>query len=108
MLFAVIQEHGQAWDASRPLREQQEWAAHAEFMDALDDEGFVVLGGPLGDERALFIDRALLIVEADSEAAVRQRLEPDPWIQMGLLKVGSVQPWVILLGNPKRLPPRDT
>ena len=103
MLFAVIQEHGQEWDESRTLREQQEWAAHAEFMDALADEGFIVLGGPLGDERALMIDRALLIIEADSEATVRKRLEPDPWIQMNLLKVGSVQPWVILLGDPKRL-----
>jgi uncharacterized protein YciI len=103
MLFAAIQEHGQEWDESRTLREQREWAAHAEFMDALADEGFIVLGGPLGDERALMIDRALLIIEADSEATVRRRLEPDPWIQMGALKVGSVQPWVILLGDPKRL-----
>jgi uncharacterized protein len=105
MLFAVIHEHGTAWDGSRTLREQEGWDAHAAFMDALADQGFIVLGGPLGDQRALMVDRALLIIEAGTEAEVRTRLEADPWKPMKLLEVASVEPWVILLGDPRRLAP---
>jgi uncharacterized protein YciI len=94
MYFAVIRERGQAWDASRSMRAQDRWTEHAAFMDALADEGFVVQGGPLGDE-ALF----LLIVDAESVVAVRARLAADPWVPMGLLRIGSVEPWEILLGR---------
>jgi hypothetical protein len=45
--FAVTVAHGPAWDASRPMREQDEWHAHARYMDQLVDEGFIVLGGPV-------------------------------------------------------------
>jgi uncharacterized protein YciI len=105
MLFAVIHEHGPAWDTSRTMREQEAWDAHATFMDALADEGFIVLGGPLGDRRALMVDRALLIVDAGTEAEVRTHLDGDPWKPMKLLEVASVEPWVILLGDPARLAP---
>jgi uncharacterized protein YciI len=105
MLFAVMHEHGPAWDGSRTMREQDAWDEHAAFMDQLADEGFIVLGGPLGDERGLMVNRALLIVEAASEEEVRTRLQADPWKPMKLLEIGSVEPWVILLGDPRRLAP---
>ena len=51
-LFAVILRHGTAWQASRSLEEQEDWEAHRCFMNALEEEGFVMLGGPLeGDGR---------------------------------------------------------
>ena len=59
------------------------------------DDGFVVLGGPLGDDR-----RVLLVVEADAEDAVAARLAADPWWSMGLLRLVDIQPWQILLGTP--------
>jgi hypothetical protein len=31
------------------MREQDCWDEHATFMDALADEGSVILGGPLGE-----------------------------------------------------------
>ena len=31
--FAVSLVHGPAWDAARPLREQEAWAEHATYMD---------------------------------------------------------------------------
>jgi hypothetical protein len=43
--FAVTVEHGPAWDDSRPMRAQDEWDAHARYMDELVDEGSIVLGG---------------------------------------------------------------
>jgi hypothetical protein len=63
--FVVTEERGPSWDASRPRREQDGWDAHAAFMDALVEDGFVVLGGPLGDGL-----RVLLVTGAASERHV--------------------------------------
>ena len=46
-LFAVTRSRGPAWQAERPMEEQEEWRAHAVFMNALHRDGFIVLGGPL-------------------------------------------------------------
>ena len=73
---------------------QASWDDHAEFMNGLADEGFVVLGGPLGDGR-----ETLLIVDAETEDAVLARLAADPWTGMELLRVATVTPWEILLGG---------
>jgi uncharacterized protein YciI len=92
--FAVMREVGPRWDSTKPLREQEAWADHAAFMNALDDEGFVVIGGPVGGG-----PRTLLMVEAASEDEIRRRLGEDPWAPLGLLTVASVESWEILLGN---------
>ncbi len=75
------------------MPEQEKWAEHAAFMNALADDGFVVLGGPLGDGA-----RILLIIDADSEGAIQKRLAADPWTPMGLLRIAKVERWEILLG----------
>jgi hypothetical protein len=41
----------------------------------------------------------MLVVEADSEREARARMEPDPWAPMGVLGIGSVQPWTIWLDS---------
>ena len=92
--FAVLRERGPAWDHSRPLTEQQRWDEHAAFMNALTDDGFVVLGGPLGDGNT-----TLLIVRAENEEAIHERLAADPWTPMRLLRAARVEPWQILLGH---------
>ncbi len=74
------------------MREQALWPEHARFMNALAAEGFVVLGGPLGDG-----EDVLLVIHADSEASLRARLAADPWTEAGLLQVARVEPWTILL-----------
>ena len=89
--WAVLRTRGPCWDQSRKLREQDEWDAHAAFMENLAAEGFVVLGGPLGD------DHVLLIVDAESEDEIVPRLAPDPWVPMELLEVESVRRWTVLL-----------
>jgi uncharacterized protein YciI len=63
-------------------------------MNALVDDGFVVLGGPLGDG-----PQVLLIVDAESEDAVHARLAADPWTPMRLLRVARVEAWRILIGD---------
>ncbi len=91
MYFVVLRRSGREWDPTRPLEEQSEWDAHAAFMDGLVDVGFVLLGGPLADEY-----RVVLIVEADSEDAVRTTLLRDPWSGTHLV-VDSVDAWTIRL-----------
>jgi len=62
-------------------------------MDSLVDEGFIVLGGPLGNDGEI-----LHAISAPSEEAVRQRLAEDNWAQNAMLTVTSVESWTILLG----------
>ncbi len=96
-MFVVTVVHGPSWDASRQTREQDAWDEHAEFMDALVDDGFVVLGGPIGDG-----ERVVLVVEAADERMIRARLDADPWAWMGLLKIGAIEPWTIWLDGRRR------
>jgi hypothetical protein len=91
-MFLVVQRRtGPRWDASLPLDEQSDFAAHAAFMDGLVDSGFVVLGGPLEDEV-----RVALAVEAESAADVRATLARDPWIGSHL-EVDTIDRWTIRL-----------
>jgi uncharacterized protein YciI len=91
MFHVVLLRSGPKWDPSRPLEEQSGWDAHASFMDGLVDDGFIVLGGPLGDEH-----RVVHVVEAESEAEIRATLARDPWSESHL-RVDSIDPWTIRL-----------
>jgi uncharacterized protein YciI len=76
------------------MREQDGWEAHARFMDDLVASGFVVLGGPLEGDREV-----LLVVDAASEDAVRERFSADPWVANGMLQLASVERWTVLLDS---------
>ena len=90
---------GPAWDDSRGRREQDGWDAHAAFMDALVEEGLVVLGGPIGEGDG---ENALLVVDARDEETIRARLGEDPWAE-DLLRVESIRPWSVWLVGARRL-----
>ena len=91
MFLVLLRRSGPQWDASRPLEEQSDWAAHAAFMDGLVDEGFIVLGGPLADDV-----RVAHAVEAESEDGIRATLARDPWSETHLL-IDTIEPWTIRL-----------
>jgi uncharacterized protein len=93
--FAVTRERGPSWDHARPMREQDGWDAHATFMDALADEGFIFLGGPLGEGDRRFLH----IVEAPSAEAIHERLAADPWARSEQLTTVDIVPWQILLSS---------
>jgi len=100
MFHVVLRRSGPRWDPARPLEEQDGWKAHAAFMDGLVDAGFLVLGGPLGDER-----RVVHAVEAASEDEVRATLARDPWSGTHL-EVQAIEPWTIRLdARARALPP---
>ena len=62
-------------------------------MDALAEEGFVVLGGPVGE---IDTGPALLVVHAESEEAIRERLAGDPWAEE-LLTIERIELWSVWL-----------
>jgi hypothetical protein len=96
-VFVVEHSNGPGYDRSRGRREQEQWDEHAAFMDALVDDGFVVLGGPLGNG-----DTVLLVVEALDEAEIRSRLAEDPWEPLRILEIERITPWAIWLDGRKR------
>ena len=93
-LFAVTRTRGPNWNANVPLERQDDWRGHADFMNALHAEGFVVLGGPLegtGD--------VLLIIRAKSPREIYRQLEADSWTKRDLLRVKHILPWTLRLGS---------
>ena len=95
--YLVTESHGPAWDAGCPRRAQEGFHEHAAFMDALVDEGTILLGGPVGDD--VDTGDALLVVAADNEAAVHAALAADPW-QGTVLSTTRVQLWSLWLRPP--------
>jgi len=93
--FVVIEEQEPGWDPKHEMREQKGWTDHAKFMDALETEHFVVLGGPLKYSK----HRVMLIANASSEQELRRRLADDPWMRTGVLRTLEIYPWEILLGK---------
>ena len=96
-LFAVIRTRGAAWEPAKTMRSQRQWSEHASFMDHLAADGFVVLGGPLGDGPDV-----LLAISATDEGEVRFVLQQDPWSKSEILILKSIQPWTILLEAPRK------
>jgi uncharacterized protein YciI len=92
--FAVRLVHGPGWDPSREIRDQDGWDEHAAFMDGLVADGFIVLGGPVGNG-----EQTLHVVEAADEDEIRARLAGDPWASAGLLRIGTIEPWALWLDS---------
>jgi uncharacterized protein YciI len=90
--FLAISSAGPNRDQSKGTREQPFWGEHAAFIDELVDDGFIFMGGPLVDEGG-----ALLIVNAEDENEVREKLKIDPWFEKGILKLESVKRWQIFV-----------
>ena len=94
MFHVVLRQAGPEWLPGRALEEQTGWQEHAEFMDALVEDGFIVLGGPVSND-----GRVVHAVEAESEEAVRATWARDPWSETHLV-VDSIEPWTIRLHRP--------
>ena len=93
-LFAVIRTRGSAFEPSRPLEAQADWAAHAAFMNGLVRDGSVILGGPLEGTADV-----LLVMRAASADDARDRLAADPWTVQDLLRVSWISRWALRLGS---------
>jgi uncharacterized protein YciI len=93
MFLVIVRRSGPQWDRSKPLEQQSGWTDHAAFMDALVDDRFIVLGGPLADE-----ERVAHAIEAESEEEIRATLARDPWSGTHLV-IDTIDPWTIRLAR---------
>jgi hypothetical protein len=93
-LFAVTRSRDPAWNAERPMEEQDEWHSHAVFMNALHRDEFVLLVGPLEGTPDV-----LLIALANDADEIRSRLSDDSWTRNGLLRIKQIVPWTLRLGT---------
>jgi uncharacterized protein YciI len=93
-LFAVTRTQGPAWNHAVALEQQEDWRAHADFMNALHAEGFVQLGGPLEGTSDV-----LLIIRANDAHEIHIRLSADPWTSQSLLQIKQILPWSLRLGS---------
>ena len=92
--WLVRRKRGGPWDWSRGLREQDGWDEHADIMERWVDEGFVVLGGPIGHENG---KEVVHVIDAPSEEAIRSKFDEDNWEQDGKLSTVSIERWEVLL-----------
>ena len=95
--FVTIFTPGANWIAGKTSREQPYWTEHAAFMDALFDDGIVIMGGPFADYSSI-----LVIVEASDEDTVRELFKRDPFIVQGILHLASVREWLVFLDARKK------
>jgi uncharacterized protein YciI len=90
--YLVISSAGANRDLSKGTREQAFWDEHGVFIDALVEEGFILLGGPLVEEGG-----AMIIVRATDEDEVQAKLQHDPWYEHEILKLDSIKRWDIFI-----------
>jgi uncharacterized protein len=98
--FVAISSTGPNADPLKSTREQPFWDEHVAFIDQLIEEDFILMGGPLVDEACLPCG-ALLIVNAEDEKKVREKLKHDPWFERGILQLESVNRWEIFVDTRK-------
>ena len=93
-IFAVIRNRTSKFQTSLPFEEQPAWREHADFMDALYAEGFVLLVGPLEGSSDV-----LIIVRAESSEEIERRFADDPWTKMDILRTKRISVWTLRLGS---------
>jgi uncharacterized protein YciI len=93
-LFVVIRRYGPPYERGLPLEEQQDWEAHRVFMNALEAEGLVRLGGPL-EER----EDVLLIFQAENKTEIERRLADDSGTKSGILSTARISRWNLRIGK---------
>ena len=91
-IWLVLSVAGADRDLSIAMRAQPWWNEHAAFINALVDEGNVLLGGPLPDGGG-----ALLVMRAPDAQTIRDRLAGDPWYVNKILRLVDVKRWEILI-----------
>jgi hypothetical protein len=76
------------------LEGQRDWQAHADYMDALVAEGFILLGGPLEGT-----DDVLIIIRASDAREIDARLDEDCWTCHDMQLTTRVVPGTLRLGS---------
>jgi len=90
--FVIFFIPGTTWIAGKTSREQAHWTEHAAFMDALFEDGVVIMGGPYADYSSVMV-----VLEASDESEVRELFKRDPFVVHGIFRISSVHEWLVFL-----------
>jgi uncharacterized protein YciI len=82
---------GPTW-TSGSVREQPDWDAHAEFVDALIERGTFVMGGPFGDNSG-----SMSLLEGIDVDEAHRILEDDPFIKNGVFALEEIREWNVFV-----------
>lgn len=68
---------------------------HRGFLERLHGEGTLVMAGPFGDDSG-----ALLVFRAQSQAALEELLEDDPYVRADVATRVSIREWAPIIPAP--------
>lgn len=88
-LFVMYAQDGPDSSAKRDRHR----AAHVAHISALDDNGRIVLAGPLKDDPGERSIGALIVFEATDIEAARQLVGQDPYVEGGVFQRIDIQPF---------------
>ena len=95
--FVIFFTPGTAWIAGKTSREQPYWTEHAAFMDALLEDGIVIMGGPFADYSSIMV-----ILVASDEGEARDLFRRDPFVVQRIFHLSSVHEWLVFLDARKK------
>jgi uncharacterized protein YciI len=82
---------GPTW-SSGSVREQRDWDAHAQFVDALIERGTFVMGGPFSDNSG-----SMSLLEGVDVEEARRILEDDPFMKNGVFVLEEIREWDVFV-----------
>ena len=82
---------GPTW-TSGSVREQPDWEAHAEFVNALIERGTFVMGGPFSDNSG-----SMNLLEGIDADEARRILEDDPFMKNGVFVLEEIREWNVFV-----------
>jgi uncharacterized protein YciI len=82
---------GPSWTAGA-VREQLEWDAHADFVDALIERGTFVMGGPFSDNSG-----SMSLLEGVDADEARRLVEEDPFMKNGVFVLEEIREWDVFV-----------
>ncbi len=85
----VVFGAGPAW-GSGPPEEQPRWQEHADFVDALIEQGTFVMGGPFSDYSG-----SVNLLEGITALEAADLLATDPFVENGVFVVDSIRDWTV-------------
>jgi hypothetical protein len=95
MFLVTVRRDGPQWNHARAIEGQERFADHVAFLTGLLDGGLIILGGPLRDDRVIYV------ASAETEQEVRDAFAGDPW-EGPLVRLQSVEPWTVRLDATRR------
>ena len=89
--MVVVWRAGPTW-TSGGVREQSRWDEHAEFIDALIEDGTFVMGGPFADNSG-----SLSLLEGVTVDEAREIIAKDPFVENGVFVLDDLREWDVFV-----------